>query len=259
MSNFDQKKKTMMLFKHFREESARTPKNAANYLEELFDEGTFHEVFAELETTDPLKFPGYQKKLRQSRQTTGMSDALAAGYGAIGGIRVFAAKLDRNFLMGSMGTSVGEKLVRVIEAADRYHVPLIIFSASGGARMQEGMFSLVQMARTSAAIRRFQDHGGLYISVLTHPTTGGVSASFAMLGDIILAEEHALIGFAGPRVIEQTIGEKLPEGFQRAEFQLEHGFVDRVVRPEEMKDTILRILRLHKKRRVTPRPANAEA
>ncbi len=245
--SFDQKKRTMMLFKHFREETAGGTKNAAAELEELFDSGTFHEVFSDLETTDPLKFPGYQKKLKQTRQATGLSDALAAGYGTIGGIRAVAAKLDKNFLMGSMGTAVGEKLVRTVEAAGRYRVPLIIFSASGGARMQEGMFSLMQMAKTSAAIRRFQDDGGLYISVLTHPTTGGVSASFAMLGDIILAEENALIGFAGPRVIEQTIGEKLPEGFQRAEFQLEHGFVDLVAAPEEMRETLIRILRLHRR------------
>ncbi len=243
--SFDQRKKVMMSFKHFREESAHTPKNANGYLEDLFDDGTYHEAYAVFETVDPLKFPGYQKTLRQARQQTGLSDALCAGYGAIGGVRVFAAKLDKNFMMGSMGTAVGEKLVRVIEAADHYQVPLIIFSASGGARMQEGMFSLMQMAKTSAAIRRFQDHGGLYISVLTHPTTGGVSASFAMLGDIIIAEAGALIGFAGPRVIEQTIGEKLPEGFQRAEFQLEHGFADMVVRPEQVRKTLARILRLH--------------
>ena len=235
-----------MLFKQYREQSARKSENAEDRLADLFDVGTFHGLFASLETVDPISFPGYQKKLREERKKTGLSDALVAGYGKIDGMRAMAARLDKSFLMGSMGTVVGEKLVRVIETSMKHHLPLIIFSASGGARMQEGMFSLMQMAKTSAAIRRFQDAGGLYISVLTHPTTGGVAASYAMLGDIILAEKGALIGFAGPRVIEQTIGESLPPGFQRAEFQLEHGFVDMVVDPEQMRKTIARILRLHR-------------
>lgn len=245
--SFAQKRHTMMSFKRHREQIAHEPKNANAYLEDLFDEGTWHEMESVFESADPLAFPGYQKKLKEARQNTGIPDALCAGYGKIGGIKVFAAKLDKNFLMGSMGTAVGERLTRVIEAAGKYRVPLIIFSASGGARMQEGMFSLMQMAKTSAAIKRFQDNGGLYISVLTHPTTGGVSASFAMLGDIILAEENALIGFAGPRVIEQTIGEKLPEGFQRAEFQMEHGFVDRIVPDGQMRKELSRILKLHRR------------
>lgn len=147
--------------------------------------------------------------------------------------------------MGSMGTAVGEKVTRAVEYATNKRLPLIIFSASGGARMQEGIFSLMQMAKTSAAIQRFQARGGLYISYLTHPTTGGVTASFASLGDITLAEPDALIGFAGPRVIEQTIGEKLPKGFQRAEYLLEHGFVDQVVPRSEMKQTLSRLLKLH--------------
>jgi acetyl-CoA carboxylase carboxyl transferase subunit beta len=234
-------------------------KEVGEYLRLVCDDGCFVEIESGLKSRDPLNFPGYGKKLEENRILTDEADSCVAGCGRIEGLGCVMAELSRNFMMGSMGTAAGEKLTMAFEEADRRALPLIIFSASGGARMQEGMFSLVQMARTSAAIRRFQDHGGLYISVLTHPTTGGVSASFAMLGDIILAEEHALIGFAGPRVIEQTIGEKLPEGFQRAEFQLEHGFVDRVVRPEEMKETILRILCLHKKRRVMPRPAKAEA
>lgn len=245
--SFAQKKHTMMSFKRFREQTAHEPKNANGYLEALFDDGSWHEMESVFESADPLDFPGYQKKLKDARQNTGLADALCAGYGTINGVKVFAAKLDKNFLMGSMGTAVGERLTRVIEAADRYSVPLIIFSASGGARMQEGMFSLMQMAKTSAAIKHFQDNGGLYISVLTHPTTGGVSASFAMLGDIILAEENALIGFAGPRVIEQTIGEKLPEGFQRAEFQLAHGFVDRVVPEGQMRKELGRILNIHRR------------
>ena len=153
--------------------------------------------------------------------------------------------LDSRFFMGSMSTAVGEKITRAIEYAADKHLPLIIFSASGGARMQEGIFSLMQMAKTSAALERFNRSGGLYISVLTHPTTGGVTASFASLGDITLAEPGALIGFAGPRVIEQTIGEKLPGGFQRSEFQLEHGFVDQVVPRTELKEVLTRILQLH--------------
>ena len=153
--------------------------------------------------------------------------------------------MDTRFLMGSMGSAVGEKITLAIELATKKKLPLIIFCASGGARMQEGILSLMQMAKTSAALKRFSDRGGLYISVLTHPTTGGVTASFAMLGDITLAEPEALIGFAGPRVIEQTIGETLPQGFQRSEFQEDHGFVDAVVERREMRDTLLRLLRLH--------------
>ena len=245
--SFAQKRHTMMSFKRHREQAAHEPKNANEYLSDLFDDGSWHEMESVFESADPLGFPGYQKKLKDARLTTGIPDALCAGYGTIGGVKVFAAKLDKNFMMGSMGTAVGERLTRVVEAAGKYHVPLIIFSASGGARMQEGMFSLMQMAKTSAAIKRFQDNGGLYISVLTHPTTGGVSASFAMLGDIILAEENALIGFAGPRVIEQTIGEKLPAGFQRAEFQMEHGFVDRIVADGQMRKELSNILKLHRR------------
>ena len=158
---------------------------------------------------------------------------------------VVAAVLDSRFFMGSMSTAVGEKITRAIEYAAAKKLPLVIFSASGGARMQEGIFSLMQMAKTSAAIERFSARGGLYISVLTHPTTGGVTASFASLGDIMLAEPGALIGFAGPRVIEQTIGERLPEGFQRSEFQLEHGFVDKVVPRSELRATLIQLLQLH--------------
>lgn len=245
--SFAQKKYTLMSFKHFREKAAQKPKNGNVYLAELFDDGSWHSMDSEFESADPLGFPGYQKKLKEARQSTGLTDALCAGHGTIDGIRVFAARLDKNFMMGSMGTAVGERLTRVIEAADRHQMPLVIFCASGGARMQEGMFSLMQMAKTSAAIKRFQDNGGLYISVLMHPTTGGVSASFAMLGDIILAEENALIGFAGPRVIEQTIGEKLPAGFQRAEFQMAHGFVDRIVPEGQMRKELSKILKLHRR------------
>lgn len=255
---FVQKKHTVMRFKRFREQSVQGPENAAHALEDMFDAASYHPVFSDMQTTDPISFPGYSRKLKEARQRTGLEDALAAGYGTIHGIRVAAAKLDGRFLMGSMGTVVGEKLVCLIEGAAKYHMPLIIISASGGARMQEGMFSLLQMAKTSAAIRRFQDAGGLYVSVLTHPTTGGVCASFAMLGDIILAEEGALIGFAGPRVIEQTIGETLPPGFQRAEFQMEHGFVDMVVEKGQVRKTLAKILAMHQAAWICPGAAGCK-
>ena len=170
-----------------------------------------------------------------------------AAVGKLDGISAVFAVLDSRFFMGSMGVAVGEKITRAAEYAQKHRLPLVIFSASGGARMQEGILSLMQMAKTSAAIQRFREAGGLYISFLTHPTTGGVTASFASLGDITLAEPGALIGFAGPRVIEQTIGQTLPEGFQRSEYLEEHGFVDRIVPRGEMRATISKLLRLHEK------------
>ena len=215
----------------------------------VLDHGSFRELDEELVPQDPLGFPGYPEKLTAQSEKTGLKEAAVTAVGRIGGIAVVAVVLDSRFFMGSMSTAVGEKITRAIEYAAAKHLPLIIFSASGGARMQEGIFSLMQMAKTSAAIERFSAKGGLFISVLTHPTTGGVTASFASLGDIMLAEPGALIGFAGPRVIEQTIGEKLPAGFQRSEFQLEHGFVDQVVPRNEMRDTLIRLLRLHSQRR----------
>ena len=192
-----------------------------------------------------LDFPGYGEKLSAAQNKTGLREAAVTAAGRIGGVACVAAVLDSRFFMGSMSTAVGEKITRAVEYAAAKRLPLVIFSASGGARMQEGIFSLMQMAKTSAAIQRFSAKGGLYVSVLTHPTTGGVTASFASLGDIMLAEPGALIGFAGPRVIEQTIGETLPEGFQRSEFQLEHGFVDQVVPRTELKAVLTRILQLH--------------
>ena len=192
-----------------------------------------------------MQFPGYPEKLEAQTGKTGLKEAVITATGRIEGTPVVVAVLDSRFFMGSMSTTVGEKITRAVEHAAAKHLPLIIFSASGGARMQEGIFSLMQMAKTSAAIERFSARGGLYISVLTHPTTGGVTASFASLGDIMLAEPGALIGFAGPRVIEQTIGEKLPAGFQRSEFQYEHGFVDKVVPRTEMRETLAQLLRLH--------------
>ena len=211
----------------------------------VLDSGSFRELDAELAPQDVLGFPGYTDKLSAQTQKTGLSEAAVAAVGRIGGVSVVAAVLDSRFFMGSMSTAVGEKITRAIEYAAAKKLPLVIFSASGGARMQEGIFSLMQMAKTSAAIERFSAKGGLYISVLTHPTTGGVTASFASLGDIMLAEPGALIGFAGPRVIEQTIGERLPEGFQRSEFQLEHGFVDKVVPRSELRATLIQLLQLH--------------
>lgn len=213
----------------------------------LVDDGQYRELDATLVSTDPLDFPEYPEKLARLRATTHQGDAIVCALAKIGGVRVAIAALDTRFLMASMGAVVGEKLTRLIERAAKQHLPLIVFSASGGARMQEGIISLMQMAKTSAAIQRFSDHGGLYISVFTNPTTGGVTASFASLGDIHLAEPGALVGFAGPRVIEQTIGEKLPEGFQSAEFQLEHGFVDAVVSRARMRTTLIRLLTLHGK------------
>ena len=209
------------------------------------DEGSFRELFRTVTSNDPLDFPGYEDKLAGLEQKLGLREAVVTGTCRIGGCKAAIAVMDSRFIMGSMSSAVGERITRLAEYAAKKKLPLIIFSASGGARMQEGIFSLMQMAKTSAAIERFSAKGGLYISVLTHPTTGGVTASFASLGDIMLAEPGALIGFAGPRVIEQTIGERLPEGFQRSEFQLEHGFVDKVVPRSELRATLIQLLQLH--------------
>ena len=213
----------------------------------ILDHGTFRELDEKLRAKDVLNFPGYTEKLTVQSRKTGLNDAAITATGKIEGMPVVVAVLDSHFFMGSMGTAVGEKITRAVEYAQPKKLPLIIFSASGGARMQEGIFSLMQMAKTSAALAEFSAKGGLFISYLTHPTTGGVTASFASLGDIMLAEPGALIGFAGPRVIEQTIGQKLPAGFQRSEFQEEHGFVDEIVPRSEMKATLARLLRLHTK------------
>ena len=211
------------------------------------DHGSFRELYPKIAAQDPLSFPGYREKLAEARQKTGLSEAAVSAVGTIDGRRCVVGVLDSRFLLGSMSAAVGEKLTLTIEYAEKNRLPLILFSASGGARMQEGIFSLMQMAKTSAALGRFDKRGLLYISVLTDPTTGGVTASFASLGDVILAEPGALIGFAGPRVIQQTIGETLPEGFQRAEFQMEHGFVDAVVPRPRMRETLSQLLRLHEK------------
>lgn len=211
----------------------------------LVDQGTFRLLKCRVGFSNPLEYPDYEDKIKGLQEKTGLDEAVYTGVGKIDGLEAVIAVMSSKFLMGSMGIAVGEKITNAIEYADRKKLPLIIFTASGGARMQEGILSLMQMAKTSAAMERFNQNGGLYISVLTHPTTGGVSASFATLGDITLAEPDALIGFAGPRVIEQTIGQKLPAGFQRSEFQQEHGFVDQIVPREKMRETLAHILRLH--------------
>ena len=222
-----------------------SPIGAYYRLSMILDPGSFQELEEKLEPSDPLSFPGYPEKLEALEEETGLRDAAVSCVGKVQDHKAVFVVLDSRFLMGSMGTAVGEKVARAAEYADRHKLPLIIFAASGGARMQEGIFSLMQMAKTAAAIQRFQDRGGLYISCLTHPTTGGVTASFASLGDIMLAEPGALIGFAGPRVIEQTIGEKLPEGFQRAEYLLDHGFLDRIVPRDQWRHVLGQLLALH--------------
>ena len=211
----------------------------------IFDPGSRRDFGTELSVSDPLNFPGYSEKAKKLEKKTGLMESAVTAYGKINGIQVVTVVLDTRFFMGSMSSVVGEKVTRAVEAAGKERLPLIIFAASGGARMQEGIHSLMQMAKTSSAVQEFSDNGGLYISCLTHPTTGGVTASFATLGDITLAEPGALIGFAGPRVIEQTIGVKLPKGFQRAEYLHKHGFVDRIVRREELKEVLYDILKLH--------------
>ena len=211
----------------------------------ILDEGELQEFDAQMTTRDPLSFPGYGDKLVRTQSQTGLVDGVVTGQGRIEGLPVMLGVMDPAFFMGSMGTTIGEKLTRLFERATKERLPVILFTASGGARMQEGIFSLMQMAKVSAAVAKHSEAGLLYIVVLTDPTTGGVTASFAMLGDIILAEPGALIGFAGPRVIEQTIGQKLPEGFQRAEFLLEHGFVDQIVPRDQLRHTLGTILKLH--------------
>lgn len=225
------------------------PMGAYARLFSLLDHGSFRELDAPSDDriNDPLAFPHYAEKVQQLRESTGLHDGIVTATGKIGGHKTAIAVMDSRFLMGSMGTALGERFTRLVEHATRYKLPLIVFTASGGARMQEGIYSLMQMAKTSAAIARFSQAGGLFVVVYTHPTTGGVSASFAALGDITLAEPQALIGFAGQRVIEQTIGEKLPEGFQRAEFQLAHGFVDQIVDRRQMQAKLQQILTLHRK------------
>ena len=215
-------------------------------LELVIDEGTYKRFNINIETTNPLELEDYPKKLKALREKTGLDEAVSCGTGNINGEKVVICVMDSGFLMGSMGIVVGEKITYAIEQAIEQKLPLIIFSVSGGARMQEGIISLMQMAKTTSALTKLDEAGLLYISVLTDPTYGGVTASFASLGDIVLAEPHAMIGFAGQRVIEQTIGESLPEGFQTAEFLLEHGFIDKIVERKDLKNTLYKLIQFHK-------------
>ena len=211
------------------------------------DMGTFLEMFKGIETQDPLNFPDYRKKLTLMREKTGLDEAVVTGTALIKGEKVALGIMDSNFIMASMGTVVGEKITRLFEYATAEKLPVVLFTASGGARMQEGIMSLMQMAKISAAVKRHSNAGLFYLTILTDPTTGGVTASFAMEGDIILAEPQSLVGFAGRRVIENTVREDLPEDFQKAEFLLEHGFVDAIIKRRELPDTIARLVRLHRR------------
>ena len=221
--------------------------HAYRRIEMIADEGSFEEWDKEMDFVNPLDFKGYEDKINHLKERTNLNEAVVTGKVLINGNPAVVGVCDGRFMMASMGWIVGEKITRAVERATQEKLPVIIFTCSGGARMQEGIVSLMQMAKTSAALKKHSDAGQLYVSVLTDPTTGGVTASFAMLGDIILAEPKALIGFAGPRVIEQTIGQKLPKGFQRSEFLLDHGFVDRIVERKELKDVLARILKMHQR------------
>lgn len=218
---------------------------ARQRIELTADEGSFEEFDAELTSTNIIDFPDYTRKLKNAKLNSGENESVITGLALIEGYKVVLAVMNSQFMMGSMGTVTGEKITRAFEYATENRLPVVIFTVSGGARMQEGILSLMQMAKTSGAVKRHNDAGLLYITVLTDPTTGGVTASFAMEGDIILSEPKALIAFAGPRVIEQTIRQKLPKDFQSAEFLLEKGFIDAVVPRGEMKKTLSHILQLH--------------
>lgn len=224
--------------------------NARERIDFILDKGSFLEFDRDLKTENVLDFPGYEAKLRHARLASGEREAVITGKGEIGGIATCVYVMEPKFMMGSMGSATGEKITRIFEYADENRLPVVGFTVSGGARMQEGILSLMQMVKTSAAVKRHSDNGGFYLSVLTDPTTGGVTASFAMEGDIILAEPGALIGFAGPRVIEQTIRKKLPEGFQKSEFLLQKGFVDKIVPREGQKRLITKLLAAHQEENI---------
>lgn len=243
-----------IIYKDLLNETLNTCPNCGNYfrmhiakrLKQIIDDNTYEEFDLKIDSTNPLNLEDYPKKLKSLRDRTGLEEAVTCGTGKINGENTVICIMDSGFLMGSMGAVVGEKITYAIEKAIEKRYPLIIFSVSGGARMQEGIISLMQMAKTTAALTKLHDAGLLYISVLTDPTYGGVTASFASLGDIILSEPKAMIGFAGPRVIEQTIGEALPEGFQTAEFLLEHGFIDKIVERKDLKDTLYKLIKFNK-------------
>ncbi|MCF0148432.1 MAG: acetyl-CoA carboxylase carboxyltransferase subunit beta [Clostridium sp.] len=214
-------------------------------IKQICDKGTFRELNKYMKSKNPMNFPNYEEKLKLNEEKSSINEAVVTGQCEIGGNKAIIAVMDSNFLMGSMGTVVGEKITIAVEEATKRRLPIIMFTASGGARMQEGILSLMQMAKVSNALSRHSEAGLLYITVLTDPTTGGVTASFAMLGDIILAEPKALVGFAGRRVIEGTIKEKLPEDFQSAEFLLEHGFIDNIIKRENLKMALSALLNFH--------------
>ncbi|MBQ1802422.1 MAG: acetyl-CoA carboxylase, carboxyltransferase subunit beta [Lachnobacterium sp.] len=219
--------------------------SAEERIRSIADEKTFKEHLKGMYSVNPIDFLDYDKVIEKNKNKSKRDEAVITGVCKINGIKCAIAVMESQFMMGSMGTVVGERISAITEIAGKHNLPLIIFSASGGARMQEGMFSLMQMAKTSTVIEKYKENGGLFLSVYTNPTTGGVSASFAALGNILIAEPDALICFAGPRVIEQTIGEKLPEGFQHSEFLLKSGMLDMIVERQDLKDTIYRILVMH--------------
>ncbi|MBD2863787.1 acetyl-CoA carboxylase, carboxyltransferase subunit beta [Paenibacillus oceani] len=219
--------------------------SAFERIEITMDDGRFFEFDRDMISEDPLEFPDYVNKLTRSMESTGLRDAVVTGEGTIGGYPVIVAVMTADFFLGTLGSVVGEKITRAIETAIQKKYPLIIFSTSGGARTQESILSLMQMAKTSAALAKLDDAGGLYISIITEPTYGGVSASFAMLGDIIIAEPGARFGFAGRIVIEETIRQKLPEGFQTAEFNHKHGQLDKVIHRKELRSSLIKLLELH--------------
>ncbi|AMX82634.1 acetyl-CoA carboxyl transferase [Geobacillus subterraneus] len=221
------------------------PMPARERIASMLDDGSFREYDAGMVSVNPLGFPGYSEKLEEDRRKSGLNEAVVTGEGTLEGHPLVIAVMDSSFRMGSMGSVVGEKIARAVERAREQRMPFLIFTASGGARMQEGVLSLMQMAKTSAALKRFSNDGGLFISVMTHPTTGGVSASFASLGDYNFAEPGALIGFAGRRVIEQTVREELPEDFQTAEFLLKHGQLDAVIHRHELKEKLAIVFAIH--------------
>ncbi len=222
--------------------------DAPTRIKMLCDKGSFSEFDKEMKSLDPLSFPKYKEKLEKSMKNTGLKEAVVTGKCRIGGYKTTFGVMDPRFIMASMGSVVGEKITRMLEYAHDNYLPAILIISSGGARMQEGIYSLMQMAKTSAAVKRLNERELPLFTVLADPTTGGVTASFAMLGDIIIAEPDALIGFAGPRVIQQTIGQKLPKGFQKSEFLLEHGMIDIVVKRKELKSVLTNILEIHSNR-----------
>ena len=221
---------------------------ARDRIELTFDKNSFHELFTGLTAKNFLEFPSYSEKLEKARATTKEEDAVVCGIANIGGTECAVFVMDSRFMMASMGSVVGEKITRTFEYATEHGLPVVGFTASGGARMQEGVISLMQMAKVSGAVKNHSNAGLLYITVLTDPTTGGVTASFAMQGDVILAEPKALVGFAGRRVVEQTTKSELPSNFQSAEFLLDHGFVDAIVPRSELRDTLAELLSIHKKK-----------